>query len=213
MADKARSRTGDDTADTADRTTKAIRSDKGIKGARADKGDKDQRDGADAVEEALRDALERSSTKLDRARRKAKRRKKARRRAERATEMAGERADRAQRRATKWKRRARAAENQVSVLQDLNRRLTVDYREDRAADAAALHFAAEAVVAFASDAVALRELNSGDDCSEYLDHLTFRLRQNLLETRSFLDNHGEVNRSAALADLLNGLPPDNTSHR
>ncbi|MCZ7629120.1 MAG: hypothetical protein M5U19_08675 [Microthrixaceae bacterium] len=94
------------------------------------------------------------------------------------------------------------------MLQDLNRQLTTSYREDRAADAAAMHFAAEAVAAFAADAVALREINRDEDNPEYLDHLTFRLRQNLLEARSFLDEQGEVGRSADLADLLNALPPN-----
>ena len=163
---------------------------------------------------SLQRELDASRSKADKASRKARRRKKALKVAEAAAELAEQRAERSARKVSRWKRRAKGAENQVAVLQDLNRQLTIDYREDRAADAAALHFAAEAVAAFAADAVALREIvpNPDEDCSDYLDHLTFRLRQNLLEARTFLDEQGETGRAADLADLLNGLPPDNT-HR
>jgi chromosome segregation ATPase len=166
-----------------------------------------------ALEKALAKALakaDRAAEKTDRAKKRAKRSKKKAKRAEQRADLAEERTDLARTKAERWKARARAAETQIAVLQDLNRLLTVNYREDRAADATALHFAAEAVAAFAADAVALREMNCGEDNPEYLDHLTFRLRQNLLETRSFLDERGEVGRSADLADLLNALPPDNT---
>ena len=65
---------------------------------------------------------------------------------------------------------------------------------------------------FAADAVALRSIHPESEYADYADHLTFRLRQNLIEARQFLDEQGEVARAADLADLLNGLPPDNT-HR
>jgi hypothetical protein len=166
-----------------------------------------------ALENALAKALDKAdqaAEKTARAKKRAKRSKKKAKRAEQRADLAEERTDLARSKAERWKARARAAETQIAVLQDLNRQLTVNYREDRAADAAALHFAAEAVAAFAADAVALREMNRDEDNPEYLDHLTFRLRQNLLEVRSFLDEQGEVGRSADLADLLNALPPDNT---
>lgn len=172
---------------------------------------------ADGVlESALAKALgkaEQAAEKAARAKKRAKRSKKKAKRAEQRADLAEERTDLARIKAERWKDRARTAETQIAVLQDLNRQLTVNYREDRAVDAAALHFAAEAVAAFAADAVALREINRDEDNPEYLDHLTFRLRQNLLEARSFLDEQGEVGRSAALADLLNALPPDNTRRR
>ncbi len=174
-------------------------------------------DGADTViEKTLAKALskaERAADKAARAKGRARRSKKKAKRAEQRADLADERADLANRKTQKWKDRARASESQISVLQDLNRQLTVSYREDRAADAAALHFAAEAVAAFAADAVALREMNRDEENHEYLDHLTFRLRQNLLEARSFLDEQGEVGRSADLADLLNALPPDSARRR
>lgn len=165
----------------------------------------------DALESALSRALkkaDRAAEKVARAQKRASRSKKSAKRAEQRADLAEERADLARRKAKRWKDRARAAEVQIAVLQDLNRQLTTSYREDRAADAAAMHFAAEAVAAFAADAVALREINRDEDNPEYLDHLTFRLRQNLLEARSFLDEQGEVGRSADLADLLNALPPN-----
>lgn len=167
----------------------------------------------DAIESALTRALgkaEKATERAARARKRAGRSKKQAKRAEQRADLAEERTDLARRKAKRWKDRARAAEVQIAVLQDLNRQLTTSYREDRAADAAALHFAAEAVAAFAADAVALREINRDEDNPEYLDHLTFRLRQNLLEARSFLDEQGEVGRSADLADLLNALPPNAT---
>ncbi len=167
-----------------------------------------------AEERAVR-AEERAAKAIDksaRAKKKAKRSKKRARRADQRSDLAQDRADRALSKTRRWKHRARNAETQVAVLQHLNAQLTASYREDRAADATALHFATEAVAAFAADAVALREISGGEDCSDYLDHLTFRLRQNLLEARSFLDELGEVGHSADLADMLNTLPPDN-SHR
>lgn len=181
----------------------------------ADKVKKDEASDT-AFERALSKALdraERAKDRADSAKQKAKRSKKRARRAEQRADLAEQRADLALRKARKWKARSRAADAQIAVLQDLNRQLTVNYREDRAQDAAALHFAAEAVAAFAADAVALREINADEEHSDYLDHLTFRLRQNLLEARSFLDEQGEVGRAADLADLLNGLPPDNTRRR
>ncbi len=172
--------------------------------------------GDGVLEKALTKALTEAQRSADRAARwkkKAKRAKKKAKRAEQRADLADERADLADGKAQKWRERARSSEAQIAVLQDLNRQLTVSYREDRASDAAALHFAAEAMAAFAADAVALREINRDEDNPEYLDHLTFRLRQNLLEARSFLDEQGEVGRSADLADLLNALPADNARRR
>lgn len=168
------------------------------------------------LEHSLAKALgkaEQAAEKAARAKKRARRSKKKAKRAEQRADLADERTELARSKAERWKTRARTAETQIAVLQDLNRQLTVNYRGDRSADAAALHFAAEAVAAFAADAVALREINRDEDNPEYLDHLTFRLRQNLLEARSFLDEQGEVGRSADLADLLNALPPDNTHRR
>lgn len=165
-------------------------------------------------------------SKLDKARAKARRARKKHRRARTELVHTAERLDRSKARTRKWKTRSRhwkskagkwksrtkASQTQVEVLRDLNRQLTVDYRESRASDAAAIHFAAEAINAFAADAAALRAMQTGTEHTDYLDHLTFRLRQNLIEARQFLDQQGEAARAADLADLLNALPPDNT-HR
>lgn len=148
----------------------------------------------------------------DEARAKAERARKKRRRAKDKLARTREKLDRAERKIDKWKRRARSQAAQAEVLRALNHQLTVGYREGRSADAAALHFAAEAINAFAADAVALRSIHPESEYADYADHLTFRLRQNLIEARQFLDEQGEVARAADLADLLNGLPPDNT-HR
>ncbi len=58
-----------------------------------------------------------------------------------------------------------------------------------------LHFAAEAINAFAAGAVALRSIHPSR-YADFADHLTFRLRQNLIEARQFLDEQGEVARAA-----------------
>jgi hypothetical protein len=110
-----------------------------------------------------------------------------------------------------WKQRAKSAEGHLAVVQDLNRNLTASYKEGRGADVAAVYFAAEAIAAIASDAAALRSIQSRKRHAEYVDYLTFRLRQNLVEARSFLDEHNQVNYAATLADLLNELPPDPAS--
>ncbi len=148
----------------------------------------------------------------DEAEAKAERAKRKRRRTRDKLARTKDRLDQAKRRAEKWKGRAKSSETQVEVLRDLNRQLTVGYRESRSSDAAALHFAAEAIGAFAADAAALRSIHPDTEHTDYVDHLTFRLRQNLIEARQFLDQQGEVARAADLADLLNGLPPDST-HR
>ncbi|MCB1012082.1 MAG: hypothetical protein R2714_15475 [Microthrixaceae bacterium] len=157
-------------------------------------------------------AADEARAAADEARAKAERARKKRRRAKDKLARTREKLDRAERKIDKWKRRARSQAAQAEVLRALNHQLTVGYREGRSADAAALHFAAEAINAFAADAVALRSIHPESEYADYADHLTFRLRQNLIEARQFLDEQGEVARAADLADLLNGLPPDNT-HR
>ena len=124
----------------------------------------------------------------DEARAKAERARKKRRRAKDKLARTREKLDRAERKIDKWKRRARSQAAQAEVLRALNHQLTVGYREGRSADAAALHFAAEAINAFAADAVALRSIHPESEYADYADHLTFRLRQNLIEARQFLDN-------------------------
>lgn len=116
--------------------------------------------------------------------------------------------DEARRKARKHKRRAASAERHTVLLQELNSELVRSNRRVRMDDRMALRETADALAAIAADAAALREVLEHDTSAEYIDYLTFRLRENLTETHSILERRGRPDHAAEVAGMLNELPPD-----
>jgi len=112
------------------------------------------------------------------------------------------------RKSRKHKRRANKAERHAVLLQELNSELVRSNRRVRMDDRVALRETADALAAVAADAAALREALEHGTSAEYLDYLTFRLRENLTETHSILERRGRPDHAAEVAGMLNELPPD-----
>lgn len=117
----------------------------------------------------------------------------------------------ARRKAKKFKRRSGTAERHSVLLQELNTELVRSNRRVRMDDRVALRETADALAAIAADAAALREALEHDTSDEYLDYLTFRLRENLRETHLILEKRGRPDHAAEVAGMLNELPPDGRS--
>ncbi|MGI9577231.1 MAG: hypothetical protein ACR2OH_03435 [Microthrixaceae bacterium] len=118
----------------------------------------------------------------------------------------------ARKKAKKYKRRAGTAERHAELLQELNTQLVRSNRRVRMDDRVALRETADALAAIAADASALREALEHDTTDEYLDYLTFRLRENLRETHLILERRGRPDHAAEVAGMLNELPPDGRSN-
>ena len=114
-------------------------------------------------------------------------------------------------RARRHKKRARTAKRHAALLQELNSELVRTNRNVRMDDRVALRETADALAAIAADAAALREVLEHETTQEYVDYVTFRLRENLRETHSILERRGRPDHAAEVAGMLNELPPDGRS--
>ncbi|MCP4434622.1 MAG: hypothetical protein GY812_03870 [Actinomycetia bacterium] len=123
--------------------------------------------------------------------------------------MVARREERATRKkVAKHKRRAAGARRHAALMQELNTDLIRSTRQTRMEDRIALREAADALAALAADAAALRDVLEHSASEEYVDYLTFRLRENLREAHSILESRGRPDHAADVASLLNDLPAD-----